>query len=179
MSLNIEKIADNVLSVTPLSYDDGNWLEKFQPIANEIFNPNTTMVLVTQSELEDILSDTAKDFYQLLKDKKKTEYLSEKHHFKRHELKIKKLKYILTSLYNVPKAVIDDIIVSENFTWGSLYLICYQGVLDHLNNELLADIKQMLENKRGFLELPKIKCELLATADDGCEVLWFNPVLNF
>jgi hypothetical protein len=103
--------------------------------------------------------------------------LREKHHFMRHEFIHKNIEYILTSLYNAPEAVIDDLIESVEFNWGILYLICCQAVLDHFSDELIADIKEVLD-KSSFLNLPKIKCELLSITDDGDELLWFNPILN-
>jgi hypothetical protein len=69
MSLNITKVADNVLSVTPVDEYDRNWIKQFQPIAHEIFNPNTTMIIATKWELKDILTNDAAEFRQLLEDK--------------------------------------------------------------------------------------------------------------
>jgi hypothetical protein len=84
MSLNITRVADNVLSVTPVNKYDQNWIKSFQPIAHEIFNPNTTMILAAKWELKDILYDEVAEFRQLLEVKNKIEYLRERHHFMRH-----------------------------------------------------------------------------------------------
>ena len=185
MNLNITKISDNFASITPndnnqeLTNEQSkvNWLYNCRPLAEKIFSPNSTLIIVTKWHLKDVLSDDAKDFRQNLKDNNKRQYLKDIHHFMTFEFIHKDVKYIITSLYNVPKAVIDDLITSEEFIWGNMYLIRCENVLDKLSDDLMTDIKEVL-NKSTFLEMPVIKCQLLATTDDGCKVLWFNPSHN-
>lgn len=181
MNLIVKQICENIVSVTPKSYEASvnqpTWFDSFKPIANKIFSPLSTMIVVTKWHLRDILSDEAKDFRNNLEDSKKNEYLRETHHFMTHELTHNGIKYIITSLYNVPKNVIDDLITSNEFICGNMYLIFESSELRQFSDDLIVDIKEVLDNST-FLKLPKIKCSLLASSDDGCQVLWFNPTFN-
>lgn len=179
MNLVVKKITENIVLISPREYDkDVDWQYKFQLTANKIFSPPSTMIIVAIDHLRDILCDDAKDFRNYLDNSQKNnEYLREKHNFMIHEMINNGTKWIITSLYNPPKTVIDDLITSQEFIWRNMFLICWDQVMfTKLSEDLLNDIKKFLNTSP--LEIPKIKCQLLESYDDGCQLCWYNPTFN-
>ena len=168
-------MADNIFSITPNDTNDPDglkWLNSKTLIASKIFGLGCTTVVVSKNELVDILTDDAEDFRDLLCNHK--EFVITTHNFLTRKFKFENDNYIVTCVYNAPTKVIDDLIESQEFIWGNLYLICRKNALTKIGNDLLTDIKELL-TKSTFLEMPSIKSELLASTSDGSELLWFNP----
>ncbi|CAF1020533.1 unnamed protein product [Adineta steineri] len=78
---------------------------------------------------------------------------------------------------NVPEQIIDDLVNSQEFIWGNLWLFRINKTESNLNDNLIDEIKCVL-SKSTFIEMPNINSELLASTSDGCELLWFNPSSN-
>jgi hypothetical protein len=75
---------------------------------------------------------------------------------------------------NVSEEIIDDLVDSQEFIGGNLWLFYINKTQSNLNGNLINEIKCVL-SKSIFTEMPNITSELLASTSDGCELLWFNP----
>jgi hypothetical protein len=169
MDFTINKISDNIISLTQCDtdHDGSKWMKSKRLIARKIFDQNQSklFVVVSKSHLKDILSDQVSNF----RDSNKFD----------NDLSIKTLKfnnidYFIASMENVSEEIIDDLVDSQEFIGGNLWLFYINKTQSNLNGNLINEIKCVL-SKSTFTEMPNITSELLASTSDGCELLWFNP----
>lgn len=185
MNINLQQLANNVVSITPDEQspdsdpDGRKWLQSKTAIANKIFGNNyakssPTLITVSKIELADILTDNVKEFRDQLANHTAQGTRKDIPLTLNYDKELYKIHFISKP----PKNVVQDLIESQEFIWGNLYLICHKNNSTKIDEALLrTDIKELL-SKSTFLELPIIKSELLASTADACELLWFNPSVS-
>ncbi|CAF0835589.1 unnamed protein product [Adineta steineri] len=172
MDYTMKKISKNIISLTQSDSDsDGSkWVESKKLLARKIFYQDQAkvIVVVSKSGLTDILSDQVSSFRDSIKYSNDLSITS---------LKFDNIDYYITLMENVPEEIIDDLVNSQEFIWGNLWLFRINKTEWNLNDNLINEIRCVL-SKSTFLETPNISSELLASTSDGCELLWFNPSSN-
>ncbi len=168
----MNKISENIISLTQSESDsDGSkWMESKRLLARKIFcqDQSKLVVVVSKSDLMDILSDQISSFRNSIKSNNELSITS---------LKFDNIIYFITPIKNAPEEVIHDLVDSNEFIWGNLWLFHIDQTELNLNDSLINEIKCVL-SKSTFLDMPNINSELLVSTSDGCELLWFNPSSN-
>ncbi|CAF2762207.1 unnamed protein product [Rotaria sp. Silwood2] len=172
MNFTVNKINENIISLTQSDSDsDGSkWVESKKLIARKIFCQDLSKLIavVSKIDLTDILSDQVSSFCDSIKCNADLSITS---------LKFNNIEYFVRLMENVPEEIIDDLVDSQEFIWGNLWLFHINKTESNLNDNLINEIKCVI-SKCTFKTMPNINSELLASTSDGCELLWFNPSSN-
>ena len=142
-------------------------MESKRLLARKIFcrDQSKLIVVVSKSDLTDILSDEVSSFRDSIKYDNDLSITS---------LKFNNIDYFVTTMKNVPGETVDDLMDSQEFIYDNLWLFHINETELNLKDYLINEIKCVL-SRSTFIEMPNINSELLPSTDDGCELLWFNP----
>lgn len=155
-NLIISKFADSIISVASVKQASSHdWLNDLTGLIEQVFEQGDTLLVLTNIQLDEITD----------------------HHAQFNELvliPIDKKWFRVNANYETPKSVIKQLIWSQEFLTGNLFICKWHGQIDCAPDTLINDCEQIVTHQQ-FLEMPLLKHEFLACTADGYEVLWFNP----
>ena len=89
---------------------------------------------------------------------------------RQQSLHVGKCIYVITVIKNIPDDVLDDIMSSDEYGWGDIWLFRTKD-----GQAPIDDIKQVVQNSDFQEAMPTIDSELLVCNSDGNELYWINP----
>ncbi len=179
MSINVEKIDANVISVKPIperpngNEERENWFAAQKHLAR-FACMNKALTIISRVSIADILSADVTRFWRrfVARDDK----LYGKHRISVRNIYHDHYDYTLTDLYAIPANVLDDLVDSEEFLNGMLWFFVRRAGAD-TSDDVMRALVEEVANKSDFLQMPAIdtNTELFVCISDGNQLIWINP----